>query len=253
MDGLNRWIDALEDRRLLSHAPPAPRHPGHKPVPAVHVPMDTKGVIHLVAPSGNAVIRILRDAAHPATLDLSINGTVTTLGDVASIKGIEIQAGAGNDDIEVVELNGAIAIPMTLLGGAGNDTLVGGSGNDLLNAGGGKNVLSGQAGDDTLVGGPGTDTLLGGTGHNTVIESTGTYTVPLDGGSETPGSVTIIHSPATAPAPAPVPTPEGDKTGSPTPAPKPVKKEAVPKPAKKEPAPKHPKKIKPHKTHPAKP
>ncbi|MDB5334065.1 MAG: calcium-binding protein [Phycisphaerales bacterium] len=227
MDGLNRWIDALENRRLLSHAPHAPKHASHKPAPAVHVPMDTKGVIHLVAPSGNAVIRILRDAAHPATLDLSVNGTVSTLGDVASIKGIEVKAGPGNDDIEIVELNGAIAIPMTLLGGAGNDTLVGGSGNDLLDAGAGKNVLSGQAGDDTLVGGPGIDTLLGGTGHNTVIESTGTYTVPLDGGSETPGSVTIIHSPS----------PADGKSDSPTPSSKHHKKEHDPK---------HGEKAKPH-------
>ncbi|MDB5174756.1 MAG: calcium-binding protein [Phycisphaerales bacterium] len=203
MHGSNTWIDALEPRRLLSHGASHPSH--HKshdntkvPSQAVQVPLNSAGIIHLVAPAGNAVVRIMRDAAHPSMLVVSTNGVVSSLGDIAKIKGIEVKAGNGNDDIEIVELNGTITIPVTLLGGAGNDTLVGGSGNDSLVAGAGNNLLSGQAGNDTLTGGPGADTLLGGSGLNLIIESTGTYIVPANGGSETPGTNTITHLPQPA-------------------------------------------------------
>jgi RTX calcium-binding nonapeptide repeat (4 copies) len=197
MRGSNMWIDVLEPRRLLSHGHSHPHHQGHHDAQttsqAVSVPLSPAGIIHIAVPAGNAVVRILRDAANPSTLDLSTNGKISSLGDIAKIKGIEVTAGNGSQDIEIVELNGAINIPVTLIGGAGNDTLVGGSGNDSLYAGQGSDLLSGQAGNDTLTGGQGSDTLLGGSGQNLIVESTGTYTVPANGGSETPGTNTIVH------------------------------------------------------------
>ncbi|MDB5291466.1 MAG: calcium-binding protein [Phycisphaerales bacterium] len=198
MHGSNMWIDALEPRRLLSHGHSHPHHQGHHDgqttSQAVSVPLSPAGIIHIAVPAGNAVVRILRDAANPSTIDLSTNGKISSLGDIAKIKGIEVTAGNGNQAIEIVELNGAINIPVTLIGGAGNDTLVGGSGNDSLYAGQGSDLLSGQAGNDTLTGGQGSDTLLGGSGQNLIVESTGTYTVPANGGSETPGTNTIVHA-----------------------------------------------------------
>lgn len=59
---------------------------------------------------------------------------------------------AGND---VVIANGtpAVALPLTLNGGDGNDVLIGGAGNDMLDGG---------AGFDVLIGGPGTEVLING-------------------------------------------------------------------------------------------
>ncbi len=70
----------------------------------------------------------------------------------------------------------AVAAPLSLMGGAGNDTLKGGTGNDTLEGGAGTNLLEGGAGDDlirsvgdqdTVIGGAGMDTLYAG-GHSVV-------------------------------------------------------------------------------------
>lgn len=53
-------------------------------------------------------------------------------------------------------------IPVTMLGGGGNDVLIGGSQFD---------VLDGQAGDDVLTGGLGSDSLYGSAGNDTVKEA----------------------------------------------------------------------------------
>jgi hemolysin type calcium-binding protein len=90
-----------------------------------------------------------------------VNGTSHAYA-VRNLKGIVVNAGAGNDDIEVIELNGPVTIPVTMLGGAGNDTLVGGSGNDYLDGGAGNDTCAGESGSNTLIGGAGTDRLVSG-------------------------------------------------------------------------------------------
>jgi Ca2+-binding RTX toxin-like protein len=80
-----------------------------------------------------------------------------------SIAGFEVNAGAGNDRVAVAR---AITIPVTMRGGAGNDTLLGGSGPDKLIGGAGNDRLIGGPGDDALYGGPGNDVLSGGPGND---------------------------------------------------------------------------------------
>jgi Ca2+-binding RTX toxin-like protein len=101
------------------------------------------------------------------------------------VAGFEVNGGEGDDTVTV---SSAIELPVTMRGGAGNDTLVGGSGPDKLIGGSGNDKLAGRGGDDLIFGGPGsdellggagndvlrggsTDVLLGGSGHNTVIRS----------------------------------------------------------------------------------
>jgi Ca2+-binding RTX toxin-like protein len=83
--------------------------------------------------------------------------------DAPSIAGFEVNAGGGDDAVTVAD---AIAIPVTLRGGAGNDTLVGGSGPDKLLGGPGDDRLVGGRGNDALYGGPGNDVLIGGPGND---------------------------------------------------------------------------------------
>jgi len=73
--------------------------------------------------------------------------------DAASVHGILISAGEGNDLIRI----GAGVGAATIYGGAGNDTLYGGAADD---------ELYGEEGDDRLYGGGGNDTLDGGAGRN---------------------------------------------------------------------------------------
>jgi Ca2+-binding RTX toxin-like protein len=83
--------------------------------------------------------------------------------DAPAIAGFEVNAGGGDDNVTVAQ---AIAIPVTMRGGAGDDRLVGGRGDDKLLGGTGDDRLVGGAGDDALYGGPGRDVLRGGPGND---------------------------------------------------------------------------------------
>ncbi|HZL33866.1 MAG TPA: calcium-binding protein [Tepidisphaeraceae bacterium] len=194
-------IEALEERRLLSHTLPtdhshpavhaknvahshAASHANIAKAPAASHATGTVGVLSVTGTAGNDIIRLSIDAADSSRLDVTING-VTTRYALSKLTGIRVTGGNGNDDIEVSELNGPLTLPVTLLGGSGNDTLVGGSGNDYIQAGDGKNVLAGEAGNDTLIAGNGNDILLGGLGNDLLIAGNGQDTLSGDGGADT--------------------------------------------------------------------
>jgi Ca2+-binding RTX toxin-like protein len=84
------------------------------------------------------------------------NGTQSFL--IGQIKGIRIDAGRGDDRILWQHTDGfGEEPPITIIGGAGDDTLTGGNGNDLLIGGLGNDQIEGGAGADTLGGGRGDD------------------------------------------------------------------------------------------------
>lgn len=100
-----------------------------------------------------------------------------------SIGGFEVNAGAGDDRVSVAA---QVSIPVTMRGGAGNDTLLGGSGpdkliggegDDRLVGGRGDDILYGGEGKDVLIGGPGNDVLRGGYGEDTLIAGSGNDSV----------------------------------------------------------------------------
>jgi Ca2+-binding RTX toxin-like protein len=63
------------------------------------------------------------------------------------------------------------ASPLSLYGGAGNDSLNGGDANDYLNGGAGNDSLNGEDANDYLDGGAGDDTLIGGLGSDSFVYS----------------------------------------------------------------------------------
>lgn len=83
--------------------------------------------------------------------------------DAPSIAGFEVNAGGGEDRIHVAA---SVTVPLTMRGGAGDDTLIGGSASDKLIGGRGNDRLVGGRGDDQLYGGPGDDVLVGGPGND---------------------------------------------------------------------------------------
>jgi len=121
------------------------------------------------------------------TVGLREGNDTLTLGDVSGtwLASVKVDAGTGNDTVNA----SATAIPVTLLGGDGNDTLTGGSGNDRLEGGAGNDQLYGGDGDDTLLGGDGDDLLDGGAGTDVLDGGTGTN-VLLDSLTVTPTSTT---------------------------------------------------------------
>src|SRR6185437_2573894 len=179
-------IQTLEPRRLLSAS----------------VSLAAGGALTVNGTPGNDLIRITLDAVNPRQLDVIVNGATQSF-TASSVSAITVNAGSGNDDVEVLELNGPINVPMTLLGGAGNDTLVGGSGNDYIDGGAGNDTIAGEAGTNILIGSSGTNRLV----------SEGTDTLYQN---NAPSNVTPAAAQSTTPTP-PAPTPT-------TPATAPAKK-----------------------------
>jgi Ca2+-binding RTX toxin-like protein len=68
-----------------------------------------------------------------------------------------INAGEGDDIVDLTSDNFVLTNGVTINGEAGNDTLWGSNGDDTIDGG---------AGNDTLFGGAGSDTLTGGTGSD---------------------------------------------------------------------------------------
>lgn len=115
-----------------------------------------------------------RDYVIASAVPLEVGGTVCENAPESStvllckapmVAGFEVNAGNGADSITVSR---EVVVPVTLRGGAGNDTLVGGAGPDKLIGGPGDDRLVGRLGDDLIYGGPGTDAIFGGPGNDTL-------------------------------------------------------------------------------------
>lgn len=98
---------------------------------------------------------------------LTVNGTPYAIS--GALSSVVISGGEGADFIRV---SSQITIPVTLIGGAGNDTLRGGSGNDVIVGDEGNDLVIGRDGNDLLIGGTGADFLVGREDADILISGT---------------------------------------------------------------------------------
>ncbi|HSI33898.1 MAG TPA: choice-of-anchor D domain-containing protein, partial [Tepidisphaeraceae bacterium] len=123
---------------------------------------------------------------------LSVNGTpgIDTVSFASSSRGLSVVGngvavnGSPFNGVRRIVVNGfdgadridasGLAIPVTILGGNGNDTLIGGDGPDSL---------SGGANNDVLTGGPGLDVLRGDDGDDLLNAQDGLADSHVDGGA----------------------------------------------------------------------
>lgn len=121
-------------------------------------------VVEIDGTSKNDSISITESAG---LVSVNVNGVVTNY-NASLVKRFVVEGGKGNDFISLQTSKGKniCAVPVEVLGAAGNDVLIGGSSNDSLYGGAGNDSLNGVAGDDSLFGGAGNDTLTGGDGDD---------------------------------------------------------------------------------------
>lgn len=139
---------------------------------------------------------------------LRIVTTRATITLAESVRSVTISGGAGNDIINVTDLNritpvaivfdlgdgndrfnGANAkpqrVPLQVLGGNDNDTLIGTAGGDYLFGGEGNDSITANDGDDTVKGDVGNDTIVGGKGNDSLEGEIGIDSLTGDDGNDT--------------------------------------------------------------------
>jgi hypothetical protein len=116
-------------------------------------------------------------------LDIGNNGTADFTFDRSTFSKIEVDAKGGNDRIDLVNGGGALDKPITVDGGAGNDTLRGAAGAEKLLGGSGDDDIDGNLGADTIDGGSGNDRIEWdpGDGSDTVDGASGTDALDFNG------------------------------------------------------------------------
>jgi uncharacterized delta-60 repeat protein len=142
-------------------------------------------VVRVDGTAGDDRVRVEIDD-DPSLLRITTNGVARTER-AAGVTGIVVSGLGGSDKLEATS---AVKLPLTLDGGAGNDTLFGGSGNDTLTGGDGNDTLDGRAGADVMRGGPGTDVAdysLRGSGVSVSLDAGGSAN---DGGTGEGDTVT---------------------------------------------------------------
>jgi uncharacterized delta-60 repeat protein len=122
---------------------------------------DSNGLVRVLGTNGADSV-ILREESDD-TIYLSRKGMGRAF-NVGDMKSLSASLGGGNDSFTLKNLASKLTIPMSISGGAGNDTITTAAGNDVLN---------GDDGNDVLNGGLGSDTLFGGTGNDKIISNDG--------------------------------------------------------------------------------
>jgi Ca2+-binding RTX toxin-like protein len=135
------------------------------------------GVLTIAGTNGSDAIFVIpkgKPTAQNATVRVFMNGQ--NMGTFTGVNSITIDALDGND---FVHLAGAIRVPATVFGGAGDDRIKGGKGNDILVGGDGNDFINGGQGNDIIIGGNGSDHLIGGPGDDLLIANATTFDADL--------------------------------------------------------------------------
>lgn len=122
-------------------------------------------------PLGEATALLIEGTADADQLTLNLN----SVGNL-TLNAIVVNAGDGNDLVQVTAVNAAFTDLVSIHGDAGNDRLSAGSAvraNVGLNGGDGNDSLLGARGNDSLSGGAGNDSLDGGNGDDWILGDDG--------------------------------------------------------------------------------
>lgn len=147
-------------------------------------------------------VRVVRDTSDDGDAFATASCTENTAGEDYTCSGVNQVVARGNGGADELDGSGLSEIPITLVGGPGNDDLLGGGaadvlngddGDDVLTGGGGNDALSGQRGSDTISGlggndgadaGEGDDFVSGGDGDDTLSGEEGDDRFLGDAGSD---------------------------------------------------------------------
>ena len=130
------------------------------------------------AASDKLVLRLAPGAPGTLQADVGADGTADFSFDRSTFTAIDVEAGAGDDDVRIDQSGGTFTDEhVTMNGGSGDDTLIGGAGADSFVGGAGEDFADGNIGADTASMGAGDDRFQWDPGD-------GSDTVDGQGGSD---------------------------------------------------------------------
>jgi Ca2+-binding RTX toxin-like protein len=169
--------------------------------------IDRNDVVHGTARLEDGIVKIVLTRSEdndlmvgtafvPGKLPVTVDG-LTRRFDTAAVRGIYVDAGPGNDAVYFYNgIYGLVNVPLTVMGGAGNDTIDGQGDRDseqhtiavrgggpyapvTLIGGDGDDSLYGGIGDALMDGGAGNDRFVNGWGRNTILDEPPTPADPV--------------------------------------------------------------------------
>src|SRR4051794_2904911 len=156
------------------------------------VAKDGAGVVTITGSAGNDDVSVSL-APDAVTVTVSDTGGVTPNAGCVAVVATTVTCGgatttainadllAGNDAFSA---DATVIVPVSALGGLGDDILSGGAGVDRLDGGEGADVLSGNQSDDSLDGGSGDDTIGGGADGDEITGEGGNDVLSGDEGDD---------------------------------------------------------------------
>ncbi|MDB5386142.1 MAG: hypothetical protein JWM11_1788, partial [Planctomycetaceae bacterium] len=127
-------------------------------------------------------IIVEQDPADTSKIQVTINGTVFAEQTAKRVRSITVNAGAGDDTVQIALPASLNRISIAIYGGDGNDTLEAGSGRTTLHGGKGDDILTGGTNNDKLYGDDGSDILNGLGGNDSLSGGNGSDTLRGGGG-----------------------------------------------------------------------
>src|ERR1041384_565553 len=134
--------------------------------------------------ANNDTVSVVVNSTDKTKYNVTINGKTTHFSR-AAVHSIKIDTKEGNDKITIGTKPTAVNDPVTVLGGAGNDTVTGGNEADSIDGSDGNDVLTGGGGDDTITSGDGFDLSQGGLGDDSILGEGGDDLLYGDAGNDT--------------------------------------------------------------------
>ncbi|MFM7130735.1 MAG: beta-propeller domain-containing protein [bacterium] len=113
--------------------------------------LSRNGVLNIRGTDANDSFELGRPSANPNQLQVIQNGNVVFKTDLKRVKSIMAKALAGDDSLIVNEAGGKISVPVTFLGGRGDDVFKGGLGQNRFDGGAGLNVIYPSGGSDKSI------------------------------------------------------------------------------------------------------
>ena len=153
---------------------------GSSPIANLLINLDSDGNLTANGDDSNNLITVDTSGAGQVELVVTTqvygvlpNNMATADFPVGVIKSLSVNAGRGDDHVELAQFQSPLSLIPNVDGGSGNDLIQGSPMNDSINGSFGDDTIYGNNGDDKIDGNYGNDVMIVGIGNSTISDKLG--------------------------------------------------------------------------------